>query len=129
MKRDLAVITAAVTAGVHAALVPEHLHEHFAAGAGFIVATVLLGALVVWLTYGPPSVLAAGALALVFAGLLAGYVLAVTTGVPVLQPEPEAVDGLAVATKAVEAAGLLLALGLVRSQRHSLALLPQGVRP
>jgi hypothetical protein len=41
-------------------------------------------------------------------------VLAVTTGVPVLHPEPEPVDGLALFTKAVEATGLAAALNLLR---------------
>jgi hypothetical protein len=50
---------------------------------------------------------------LVFAGLLVSYALAVTTGLPVLHPEPEPVEGLALATKAIEAAGLLAAWTLV----------------
>jgi hypothetical protein len=128
VKRDLALITAAISAGVHAALVPEHFHERFAAGAGFVGATVLLGALVVWLTYSPRNARAAGALALVFAGLIASWALAVTSGVPVLMPEPEAVDGVAVATKLIEAAGLLLALGLVRAERNGFVLQPEGAR-
>ena len=37
------------------------------------------------------------------------YALAITTGLPVLHPDPEPVDGLALATKAIEAAGLLAA--------------------
>ena len=128
MKRDLALITAAISAGVHAALVPEHFHERFAAGAGFVGATVLLGALVVWLTYSPRNARAVSALALVFAGLIASWALAVTSGVPVLVPEPEAVDGVAVATKLIEAAGLLLALGLVRAEGNGFVLQPEGAR-
>ena len=127
MKRDLAVIAAAISAGVHAALVPEHLRESVVAGGGFVAATVLLGALVVWLTYRPASVRAAGLLGLVFAGLLVSWGAAVTSGVPVLMPDPEAIDGVAVATKLVEAAGLLLAFGLVRSEPHHYVL--EGVRP
>jgi hypothetical protein len=129
MKRDLAVIAASISAGVHAALVPEHFHERFAAGAGFVGATVMLGAIVVWLTHGPRNARAVGALALVFAGLIASWALAVTTGVPVLMPEPEKVDGVAVATKLIEAAGLLLALGLVREERNEFVLQLEGARP
>jgi hypothetical protein len=129
VRRDLAVIAASISAGIHAALVPEHLRERFAAGAGFIAATVLLGALVVWLTYRPRSARAALALVLVFAGLIASWALAVTTGAPVLMPEPEAVDGVAVATKLIEAAGLLLALGLARRERSGFLLQPEGARP
>ena len=58
--------------------------------------------------------------AAVLLGLLASYVLAVTTGLPVLHPEPEPVDGLALATKAIEAVGLVTAGSLLR--RPSLAL-------
>ena len=126
---NLVVITAAVSAGVHAALVPEHLREHAAAGGGFVAATVLLGALVVWLTYRPQSLRAAGLLVLVFAGLLISWALAVTTGVPVLMPEPEAIDGVAVATKGVEATGLLLALALLGARRPDFVPQPKGARP
>jgi hypothetical protein len=62
-------------------------------------------------------VLALAGTAAVLVGLLVGYVLAVTTGLPLLHPEPEPVDGLALATKAVEAGGLLAALQLLRYGR------------
>ena len=45
----------------------------------------------------PLLTLAAAAATL--SGLLASYALAITTGVPLLQPHPEPVDGLALATK------------------------------
>jgi hypothetical protein len=45
----------------------------------------------------------------VLAGLIASYVLASTTGLPLLHPQPEPVDGLALATKAIELGGLLAA--------------------
>jgi hypothetical protein len=51
---------------------------------------------------------------MVFAGLLGSYALVLTTGFPLLHPEREAVDGLALFTKAVEAAGLVLAVGPLR---------------
>jgi hypothetical protein len=74
----------------------------------------LLAAVVVALRLRPASSLAAAGAAALFAGLLASYVLAVTTGVPVLHPEAEPVDGLALGTKAVELAGLLAASTLIR---------------
>jgi len=40
MKRDLLIVTCGVSAGIHGALVPEHLRETVAAGCGFIAATV-----------------------------------------------------------------------------------------
>ena len=56
------------------------------------------------------------------AGLLVAYALAITSGVPVLHPDPEPVDRLALATKAVEVVGLLAAAHLLLHGR-SLALI------
>ena len=117
LKRDLVVVAAAVSAGIHGALAPDHLRERAAAGGGFVAATLLLATSVVLLTHVPESVWALVVAALVFAGLLAGYALAVTIGLPLLHPEPEPVDGLGLVTKAVEAVGLALSLDLVRSRR------------
>jgi hypothetical protein len=113
LRVDLIIITCAVSAGVHAALVPDHFREGTGAGVGFVVATVLLAVLAVILTR-RPSQLAFAATVLVFAGLIVSYALVLTTGVPVLHPDVEAVDGLALFTKAVEAIGLVTAAGLIR---------------
>ena len=50
-----------------------------------------------------------------------GCGLAITVGLPLLHPQPEPVDGLAVATKVVEAAGLAAALHLLRRGRAAVA--------
>jgi hypothetical protein len=115
-RRDVLIVTCAVSAGIHAALVPEQLEESTAAGGGFVAATVVLGALAVALTRRPgsPSVVLAAALTL--AGLIVTYVLATTSGMPVLMPEPEPVEGLALATKAVELLGIAAAWSLVRRE-------------
>ena len=55
----------------------------------------------------------AGAAAVLF-GLLLSYVAARTTGLPVVHPEPEPAYGLALATKATEAVGLVAAATLLR---------------
>ena len=115
MRRDIVIVTCAVSAGIHAALVPEHLGESAGAGGGFIASVVLLAVAVVALTY-RPSGLVFVATALVLAGLIAAYVAAVTTGVPLLHPEPENVDGLALFTKAVELLGLAVAVDVIRGQ-------------
>jgi hypothetical protein len=107
--RDLIVVACAVSAGVHAALVPEHLEDGAAAGAAFAAAAVLLAAAAVAVTVRPRAPLVAATAALLF-GLIAAYLLTVTTGLPVVHPEPDAVEGLALATKLVEAAGLAAAL-------------------
>lgn len=105
----LVILACAVSAGIHGALTPEHFAEGIGAGLGFLAATALLAALAVAMSLSPTrgaTVAIAGA---VLAGLIASYGLAVTTGMPVLHPEPEPVEGLAIVTKLVEASGLLAA--------------------
>ena len=112
LERDLLIVACAVSAGIHAALVPEHLEEGRPAGVAFAVSAVLLAAAVVALTRSlSPALL--GATAALLVGLILSYVLAVTTGVPVLHPELEPVEGLALFTKAVELAGVGAAVGLL----------------
>jgi hypothetical protein len=126
LRRDIVILACAVSAGIHGALVPDHLDESTGAGLGFAVATVVLAALVVWLTRNPASALALAAAAAVFAGLLGSYLLATTTGLPLLHPDPEAVDGLALATKTIEALGLLAASSLLRQPLALTLLQPKG---
>jgi hypothetical protein len=119
LRTDLVILTCAISAGIHGALVRDHFQEGTGAGLGFVAATVLLAVLAVVLTR-KPTQLALVATAAVFAGLIASYAVVLTTGFPVLHPEPEAVDALALFTKAIEAVGLVLAGGLLR--RPSLAI-------
>jgi hypothetical protein len=114
IERDVVIVACAVSAGIHAALTPEHFHEGAGAGGGFLVTAVVLGALAVVLTRWP-SEAAFAVTVLVMTGLIAAYALVLTTGVPLLHPEVEPLDGLAVATKLVEAAGALAALHLLRT--------------
>jgi hypothetical protein len=111
---DVVILACTSSAGIHGALVPDHFREGAGAGIGFVVATTLLAALAVLLTRHPGSGVALAGAAAVLVGLLASYGLAITTGLPVLHPEPEALDGLALVTKAIEAAGLLAAATLLR---------------
>jgi hypothetical protein len=112
LRIDLVILACAISAGVHGALVRDHFGEGTGAGLGFVVATVLLVALAVVLTR-KPTQFALLATAAVFAGLIASYALVITTGVPVLHPAVEEVDGLALFTKAIEATGLVLAASLL----------------
>ena len=118
LRTDLVILTCAISAGIHGALVGDHFQEGTGAGLGFVAATVLLALLAVVLTR-RPSQLGFVATAAVFAGLIASYVLVLTTGFPVLHPEQEAVDWVAVFTKAIEAVGLVPVASLLR--RPSLA--------
>jgi hypothetical protein len=118
--RDAVIVACAVSAGIHAALIPVHLEERTAAGLGFIGAAVLLTGLVVALTQRPNPPALAGAAA-VLAGLIGSYALAGSSGLPLLHPDPESIDALALFTKAVEAGGLLAAAHLLWCGRSALA--------
>ena len=126
LKGDVVILACAVSAGIHGALAPAHFEEGTGAGVGFVAATALLAALVVWLTRWPASVRGLAAAASVFAGLILSYALAITTGLPVLHPHPESVDGLALATKAIETVGLLAATSLLWRSAAFVHRLPKG---
>jgi hypothetical protein len=127
LRRDVVIITCAISAGIHGALTPAHFDEGTGAGIGFVVSTVLLAALVVGLTFWPASPVPMAGAAIVFVGLLTAYGLAATTGVPVLHPEAEPVDGLALTTKAFEAAGLVTALNVLWPLRAMSLIHPKGI--
>jgi hypothetical protein len=118
LRTDLVILACAVSAGIHGALVPDHFEEGTGAGLGFVAATVVLAVLAVVLTR-KPTQLALFTTGAALVGLIASYAVVISTGFPVLHPEPEAVDGLALFTKGVEAVGLVLAASLLR--RPSLA--------
>ena len=126
LRRDLIVLACAASAGIHAALVPDHFAESTGAGVGFVAATAALAAVAVAVTLRPASGLPLAGAATVLAGLLAAYALAITSGVPLVHPDREAVDALAVATKAIEAVGLIAAAGLL-GRRTSRRAAPQLV--
>ena len=126
LKGDIVILACAISAGIHGALAPGHFDEGTGAGLGFVAATAALSGLVVWLTRRPDSRSALGAAAALLGGLLASYALAITTGLPVLHPDPEPVEVLALATKAIEAAGLLAATSLLWRPVAVIALRPKG---
>jgi hypothetical protein len=113
VRRDVVILACAISAGIHGALARDHFIEGTGAGVGFVAATVVLAALVVAVTLRPASALALSGAAVVLAGLLASYVLVATTGLPVLHPDREPIDALALVTKGIEAVGLLAASSLI----------------
>ena len=125
LERDALILVCAISAGIHAALTPDHFSEGTGAGLGFLVATVLLAALAVVLTLRPQGTAATATAGVVLAGLIVSYALAITPGLPILQPAPEPLDGVALVTKAVEAVGLLAAAHLVRRPSPGLAPSPR----
>ena len=121
-ERDVLILTCAISAGIHAALVREHFAEGAGAGVGFVASVVLLAGIVVVVTLRPPTVSTLLVASAVLIGLLISYGAAVTTGVPVLHPEIESIEGLALVTKAIEAVGLVTALLLLRHRRPAISL-------
>ena len=127
LRRDVVILVCAISAGIHGALAPAHFDEGVGAGVGFAAATLALASLVVAMTLRPTSALALVGAAAVLGGLLVSYLFAVTTGLPPLHPEPEPLDGLALATKAIEAIGLVFAATLVgRRPARPTFLRPKG---
>jgi hypothetical protein len=126
LRVDLLIVGCAVSAGIHGALAPEHFEEGAGAGGGFVAATVLLAAVVVALTRRPESRLAVAGAGVVAAGLIGSYGLAITTGVPVLHPEVEPVDALALFTKSVETLSLFTAASLLWRPVRGLKPQPEG---
>ena len=108
----LVVLAAAVSAGIHAGLVPEHLAEMPLLGVSFIVSVLALLAIAAAMAFRPEAQLPASLAAFLFAGLILAYVASRTTGLPVLEPEPERVDAIGIVTVAVQLVGLLAALWL-----------------
>jgi hypothetical protein len=103
--RVTAVLVCAGSAGVHLALVPEHLHESAALGAAFLLDGLMLALAAVLLgdsARGTRTTPAVAALLLATAG---AYVLSRTTGIPWLLPDPEPHDVLGAVTTVCELAG------------------------
>lgn len=121
LEHDAVIVACAISAGIHAALVPDHFAEGIGAGLGFLSATVLLAVLAAALTWRPAGAVSLAGAVAVLAGLIGSYALATTSGLPVLHPAPEPVDELALFTKAIEAVGLVAATDLLRRGRPALA--------
>lgn len=119
------IVACAISAGIHAALAPEHSAESAAMGVAFVTSAAALAVLAVLLTVDATTEALAAAAGL-FAALIVGYVLAITTGLPVLHPNQEPVEGIALFTKAVELAGLIAAVELIR-RRHVSRPIPIGL--
>jgi hypothetical protein len=110
--RYLVALVAAGSAGVHAALVPEHLHESTALGVAFAVSAAAL-ALVAVATRAPRhDTRAPAAAAVVLLATATAYLLSRTTGLPGLITDPEEVDLLGVVTSSAEVVAAAAAVWL-----------------
>jgi hypothetical protein len=113
VRRDVVILACAGSAGIHGALAPTHFGEGAVAGTAFVAATVVLALLAIAITRASQPHALVAAAGVTFAGLIASYALATTTGLPLLHDAPEPVDALALFTKAVEATGLFTAWSLI----------------
>jgi hypothetical protein len=109
------VFACAASAGIHAGLVPEHLHEEPRLGVAFAVTSVLLLGIGSAIVLRPVNRRLAWIAALMLGGLIAAYAASRTTGIPLLAPDPEAVDGIGIAAASIELLGLCCALCLAQT--------------
>lgn len=101
--RLLVIAACGGSAGIHAGLAPHHWEESPAFGVLFVLAAVSLAAVATLLAGWPEALLPLFLAAGLFVSLIASFVAA-----------REPIDAIVVVTKAIEAAGLVLALLLVR---------------
>jgi hypothetical protein len=118
------------SAGMHAALVPEHLREMPALGWSF-VAAALIGAVIAYAMIAKPDDGRWLTIAGVFlAAEVVAWILFVTVRVPGFTGTPEAVEVIALVCKAVELGGLALVIHLARDpQREMVATHPARHHP
>jgi hypothetical protein len=113
--RNVVVIACALSAGIHAGLVPAHLGASRPLGIAFAVsATALLWAAASLAAAPEPRARAAGA-AVILGALIAAYTASRTVGLPLLGAHVEPVDPVGLVTQVVQAAGACAALRLCQT--------------
>jgi hypothetical protein len=120
--RTVVVIACAVSAGVHAGLVPSHLAESRALGIAFAGSALVL----LWGAAGLAAADEPGAWAAPVAALLGGLIVAYaasrTVGLPLPGTHVEPVDAVGLVTQLVQGAGLCAALWLCQPARDPMSL-------
>jgi hypothetical protein len=116
---DIVVLACAVSAGIHAGLIPAHVGESWSLGAAFALAATLAAVVAVGLRRSsgvwPPA-----AAAVLLAGLIAAYAVSCAVGLPQLGVHAESPDVLGLGTKTIEAVGLIAAVLLcIRPERDA----------
>lgn len=110
----LAVVsTCAASAGVHAALTPDHLRESLVLGVAFAVSVLALGASALVVREPGLDSWAPVVSGCVLAVTAAAYALSRTVGIPWLVPDPEPLDALGLATFVAELAAAGAATSLI----------------
>ena len=125
-RTGLLALAVTFSAGIHAALVPEHLKEMPPLGYSFIGAAAI-GAALAWALVSRPDDRRIPLLAGLFClGQVVAWLLFVTVPIPLFSGTPEPVETIALVSKAVELYGFAIALSLATSRKRSgwLALSP-----
>jgi hypothetical protein len=113
--RLLLALAVTFSAGIHAALVPEHLEEMPRLGDAFIVAAVIGSLIAVALVWRPDDRRLPILAGLFCLGQIVAWGLFVSVSVPLFPGTPEPVEAIALVSKGIETLGLLLAAVLVAS--------------
>ena len=132
-RAGLLALAVTFSAGMHAALVPEHLKEMPPLGWSFIAAAVVGAMLAYALVSSPEDRLPARLAALFLAAEIVAWVVFVTVRVPGFVGTPETVETIALVCKAVELIGLWLALAIgwpdqIAARTASVSTLARGAR-
>jgi hypothetical protein len=109
-RSGLLALTLGFSAGIHAALVPEHLREMPPLGYLFILAAAVGSAIAVALVARPNDVRISRAAALFLIAQIIGWATFVTLHIPGFTGTPEPVESIALVCKAAELLGVILAL-------------------
>jgi len=120
---NVVALTCAASAGVHAALTPEHLGEEPLLGIGFAVAAVCLLTSALAFARDEVPAVAAPATSLLLVAVMAAYVISRTVGLPLPDAEVEPLDVVGVATQVIQASGLVALLAVSHHTRRKESLI------
>jgi hypothetical protein len=109
---NLLALAVTFSAGIHAALVPEHLEEMPRLGELFIAAAAIGGSLAIALVFRPSDRQIPFVAGLFCLGQIAAWALFVSVPVPGVPGTPEPIEAIALVSKAVEATAVALAFSL-----------------
>ena len=112
-RTGLLALAVTFSAGIHAALVPEHVKEMPPLGYSFIAAAVI-GAGIAWALVTRPNDRRIPAMAVAFlAAQILAWVLFVTVHLPGFSGTPESIEAIALVSKAAELLGIAVGLPIV----------------
>jgi hypothetical protein len=118
-RTGLLALAVTFSAGIHAALVPEHLKEMPPLGYAFIAAAIV-GTALAWALISHPTDRRLPLLAGLFClGQITTWLLFVTVQVPGFSGTPEPIETIALVSKASELLGILLVLPLAIPRRNT----------